>query len=73
MKITGLTIWQATHQVLIQQGLLTTGIQADVIASCLFAYFLRFHILNSIYIIEYTKSLDSTALSFYLLLNTQNM
>jgi hypothetical protein len=39
MKITGLTIWQATHQVLIQQGLLTTGIQADVIASCLFAYF----------------------------------
>jgi hypothetical protein len=26
-------IWQATHQVLIQQGLLTTGMQADVIAS----------------------------------------
>jgi hypothetical protein len=57
MKITGLTIWQATHQVLIQQGLLTTGIQADVIASCLFAYLLQFHILNSLFTLLNTQNL----------------
>jgi hypothetical protein len=57
MKITGLTIWQATHQVLIQQGLLTTGMQADVIASCVFAYLLQFHILNSLFTVVNTQNL----------------
>jgi hypothetical protein len=38
---------------------------------CLFASIPYFK--QSIYSSEYTKSLDSTALSFYLLLNTQNM
>lgn len=42
MKITGLTIWQATHQVLIQQGLLTTGMQADVIASLFICFSIIF-------------------------------
>jgi hypothetical protein len=32
MKITGLTIWQATHQVLIQQGLLTHSMTSGMCA-----------------------------------------